>query len=795
MVVALFLFCFLFLFILNFSRLSDKITLANLQQRIMISKLAIKNKNRDIARKHISQAEIILGDRTDLRLVIIASKYKFISGQLEKSDKRKYKYFLSALQVVKDEIYVKEIPLDDAVEIKLNSHLFDVTLDITKLIEKNPEIFMTDFKFISSFLNLEADDHREVLKALRKYSFNCLKNSCELGNSKKIAKTHVKFGKYCYNILTLKEEKGKTDFSLFKEFMSSILTGMSFGSLDAAYYFPCLLKYQYYQGNEEMSELFLSKTKDVPSWLFLSWQTQIMSFLGQPLAYIVTPIIERLIIDYPNGVMFNFRQVYKTLPELKLNPDVCRMYNTLVRESKIDDFFEALHRVCQPEYFLRYHILELLQSLSANSDEESIDTSSLDIIFSSLNQKSSFHGPVYNELEKYRKDYLDSTATGNKITKKKLCIMADNLDLAMKERLEDKKRIYQALQMKDYSPYLNNFSGENLEIEIPGQYDGYKKPMPQYHVKISKFDRFVTVMESKCFPVKINIIGNDANVYGFLVKFGEDLRQDQRLQQIFKIINKTLISDQSCKQRHLSINTYHVTPLSTSLGLIQWIDQTKSLREFIEFTMPNKQILKETTRKYHLWIEDASETSASKKKYSRYTEALIKYTPQDVVTKMNEFINCLDSNYLKNTFLTLSSSLECFVFLRQNFITNYATMCIVHWITGVGDRHLENMLIEVKTAKCYGIDFGLAFGAGIDQTPPELVPFRLTPQILELLKPFDENALLGATMTRVLNSLREERNRLLACFDIFIQEPLNWSKHINERIRGENEPAAGMLKF
>lgn len=49
--------------------------------------------------------------------------------------------------------------------------------------------------------------------------------------------------------------------------------------------------------------------------------------------------------------------------------------------------------------------------------------------------------------------------------------------------------------LKDYCPWLANFSGNrlNAEIEIPGQYDGSKLPLPQHHVKISGFQTDVSM--------------------------------------------------------------------------------------------------------------------------------------------------------------------------------------------------------------------------------------------------------------------------------------------------------------
>ena len=48
-----------------------------------------------------------------------------------------------------------------------------------------------------------------------------------------------------------------------------------------------------------------------------------------------------------------------------------------------------------------------------------------------------------------------------------------------------------------------------------------------------------------------------------------------------------------------------------------------------------------------------------------------------------------------------------------------------------GDRHLKNSLV-LKDGQILGIDFGYALGfATIGLPIPELVPFRMTPQVRE----------------------------------------------------------------
>ena len=63
-------------------------------------------------------------------------------------------------------------------------------------------------------------------------------------------------------------------------------------------------------------------------------------------------------------------------------------------------------------------------------------------------------------------------------------------------------------------------------------------------------------------PKTIVIRGNDELEYTFLVKGGEDLRQDQRVEQLFEIMNDILGQDAACSQRGLRLVTYQVIPMT-----------------------------------------------------------------------------------------------------------------------------------------------------------------------------------------------------------------------------------------
>lgn len=55
---------------------------------------------------------------------------------------------------------------------------------------------------------------------------------------------------------------------------------------------------------------------------------------------------------------------------------------------------------------------------------------------------------------------------------------------------------------------------------------------------------------------------------------------------------------------------------------------------------------------------------------------------------------------------------------------------MIGYIMGIGDRHVQNILIDKTTAEVIHIDFGIAFELGKTLNTPETVPFRLTRDIV-----------------------------------------------------------------
>lgn len=255
--------------------------------------------------------------------------------------------------------------------------------------------------------------------------------------------------------------------------------------------------------------------------------------------------------------------------------------------------------------------------------------------------------------------------------------------------------------------------------------------------------------------------------------------QDQRIQQIFSTVNAILSRDGQCASRALSMRTYSVLPLNERVGLIEWMDGTAPLMSLITKVAAAPAAARGRQPENALMQADALFRGENQPLARGQVPKWISRSRAETVALLARTHALVPLGLLSRGIESLATGAESYLGMRSNFSRSLAALTIVGHILGIGDRHSDNFMVETRSGRVVGIDFGHAFGSATFLLPqPELVGVRLTRQLTSFLRPLDAGVLLKCHMTHVLRALRAGREELLRVMDVFVSEPqVNWGKH------------------
>jgi len=279
-------------------------------------------------------------------------------------------------------------------------------------------------------------------------------------------------------------------------------------------------------------------------------------------------------------------------------------------------------------------------------------------------------------------------------------------------------------------------------------------------VTIAAFAPTLTVITSKQRPRKLTIHGSDGAEYVFLLKGHEDLRQDERVMQLFGLVNSLLAGDAASAARGLSIARYAVIPLSPNSGLIGWVPNCDTLHALIrEFRDARRTPL---NAEHRLMLGMAPD-----------------YDALCVIQKVEVFEHALDSTSgddVKRVMWLKSRNSEVWLERRTAYTRSCAVMSIVGYLLGLGDRHPSNLMLDRYSGKLLHIDFGDCFEASMHREKfPERVPFRLTRMMVRAMEAAGIEGNFRFAAETTARVLRSHKDSVLAMLEAFVHDPLiNW---------------------
>lgn len=315
------------------------------------------------------------------------------------------------------------------------------------------------------------------------------------------------------------------------------------------------------------------------------------------------------------------------------------------------------------------------------------------------------------------------------------------------------------LELQYISPKL--MSARNLELAIPGAYRS-GEPI----VRIESFNPTLTVISSKQRPRRLTINGSNGKDFQYLLKGHEDLRQDERVMQLFGLVNTLLSDDAETFKRHLNIHRYPVIPLSPNSGLIGWVPHCDTLHTLIKDYRESRKIL--INIEHRLMLQMAPD-----------------YDNLQLLGKVEVFEYALENTTGQDLFKVLwlkSKNSEIWLERRTTYTRSLAVMCMVGYILGLGDRHPSNLMLDRLTGKIIHIDFGDCFEVAMQRDKfPEKIPFRLTRMLINAMEVSGIEGNFRITCENVMRVLRDHKDSLMAVLEAFVYDPLiNWRLLNNE---------------
>ncbi|CAN9100906.1 unnamed protein product [Alternaria alternata] len=295
----------------------------------------------------------------------------------------------------------------------------------------------------------------------------------------------------------------------------------------------------------------------------------------------------------------------------------------------------------------------------------------------------------------------------------------------------------------------------NLLPNLPASNDSQSlrryNPFPADAITIQSFDDDVLVLSSLQRPRKLNVRGSDGRSYGLLCKPKDDLRKDQRLMEFNAMINRALQKDIESSKRRLYIKTYAVTPLNEECGAIEWVEGLKPMRDIILRFYRQRNIAIDYTEIRLLLNEACSSPS----KVTIFTERILgKFVP-----------------VLHEWFVETFPEPEAWFAARLRYTRSCAVMSIVGHVLGLGDRHGENVLLEQGDGGTFHVDFNCLFDKGLTFEKPELVPFRLTHNMVDAMGPQGVEGPFRKAAELTYKLLRQHEDTLITILETFVHDP------------------------
>lgn len=286
--------------------------------------------------------------------------------------------------------------------------------------------------------------------------------------------------------------------------------------------------------------------------------------------------------------------------------------------------------------------------------------------------------------------------------------------------------------------FLSNFSLQTAEIELPGEFLLPKHS--HYYVRIARFmPRVEIVQKHNTAARRLFIRGHNGKIYPYLVVNDSglgDARREERVLQLLRMLNHYLGKQKETSRRFLHITVPRVVAVSPQMRLVEDNPASTSLLDVYKSSCHMLNIEHDAPiTKYY------DRLASVQSRGMQASHQILKDILKDVQTSM------IPRTLLKDWALRTYPSPTDFWTFRKMFTLQLSLACFCEYILHL-TRLNPDMLYIHQDSGLLNISY---FKFDVEDTKGELdanrpVPFRLTPNIQELVSEIGVSGPLTASM-------------------------------------------------
>jgi serine/threonine-protein kinase ATR len=284
---------------------------------------------------------------------------------------------------------------------------------------------------------------------------------------------------------------------------------------------------------------------------------------------------------------------------------------------------------------------------------------------------------------------------------------------------------------------------------------------PSDQMYIKSFSDQVDVASSKARPKIISLLTTCGRKIKFLCKQEKngDLRKDAHMMEFNAVINRLLQEDPDGRRRRVRLRTFSVICLNEECGILEWVNDTNTLRNLI-------------TEAHSYWPEEypllqardvGEELRKAQDDLFGDFEALLGKYEELILNRYRPYLH----RWFFEQYTDPTEWLEAKIF----FTRSAAVWSAVGHVIGLGDRHTENILLDTTNGELVHVDFDCLFDKGLTLARAEIVPFRLTPNIVDAMGVCGIEGTYRKTMEVCMKLLRSNKDTLLSILEPFLRDP------------------------